>query len=66
MFSRARDASKVALVSLVSRLRDKGYLLLDTQFINDHVLQFGAREIPREQYLKLLARALMVDTSFAD
>jgi leucyl/phenylalanyl-tRNA---protein transferase len=66
MFSRARDASKVALVSLVSRLRERGYLLLDTQFINNHVLQFGAREIPREQYLKLLARALTVETSFED
>ncbi len=65
MFSRARDASKVALVSLVSRLRERGYILLDTQIINTHVLQFGAIEVPRAQYLELLAQALMVRTSFA-
>ncbi len=64
MFSRARDASKVALVSLVSRLKERGFLLLDTQIINDYVRQFGAREIPREQYMNLLARALMAETTF--
>lgn len=64
MFSRKPDASKVALVYLVERLRTKGYRLLDTQFTNDHVRRFGAREIPRKQYLKLLAGALLLDCRF--
>jgi leucyl/phenylalanyl-tRNA--protein transferase len=64
MFSVETDASKVALVYLVARLRERGFLLLDTQFVNAHVLQFGAREIPRRAYLKLLAQALRVETGF--
>jgi len=64
MFSRARDASKVALVQLVTRLRAGGYVLLDTQFITDHLSQFGAREIPRAEYRILLAEALNVDADF--
>ncbi len=58
MFSRARDASKVALVHLVARLRLGGFRLLDTQFVTSHLARFGAREIPRETYKALLARAI--------
>jgi leucyl/phenylalanyl-tRNA--protein transferase len=58
MFSRARDASKVALAHLVARLRLGGYRLLDTQFVTTHLAQFGAIEIPRDAYKVLLASAL--------
>lgn len=58
MFSRARDASKVALVHLVVRLRLGGYGLLDTQFVTGHLSQFGTIEIPRESYKTLLAVAV--------
>ncbi len=58
MFSRARDASKVALVHLVARLRLGGFRLLDTQFVTAHLTQFGAREVPREAYRAMLADAL--------
>ena len=58
MFSRVRDASKVALVHLVARLRLGGFTLLDTQFVTAHLAQFGALEIPRERYRVLLAAAV--------
>ncbi|PWR25754.1 leucyl/phenylalanyl-tRNA--protein transferase [Zavarzinia aquatilis] len=58
MFSRETDASKVALVHLVARLRAGGFTLLDTQFVTEHLKRFGAREIPRDQYRQLLAAAL--------
>ena len=58
MFSRATDASKVALVHLVARLRAGGFLLLDAQFTTDHLQQFGIFEILREQFQKRLAVAL--------
>lgn len=58
MFSRERDASKVALVHLVDALRRGGFTLLDTQFITSHLAQFGAIEIARAQYLTLLNQAL--------
>jgi leucyl/phenylalanyl-tRNA--protein transferase len=58
MFSTARDASKVALVHLVARLTKQGYTLLDAQFITDHLAQFGAIEIAREEYHGLLRLAL--------
>jgi leucyl/phenylalanyl-tRNA--protein transferase len=58
MFSFARDASKVALVHLVARLRLGGFQLLDTQFVTSHLAQFGAAEIPRELYKQLLAAAV--------
>jgi len=58
MFSRVRDASKVALVHLVARLRLGGFRLLDTQFVTAHLAQFGAEEIPREDYKRLLAGAV--------
>lgn len=58
MFSRVRDASKVALVSLVEALRSGGFTLLDTQFLTAHLAGFGAIEIPRVRYLALLNDAL--------
>jgi len=58
MFSRARDASKVALVHLVARLRAGGYQLLDTQFTTSHLEQFGTEEVPRDDYKRLLAAAV--------
>jgi leucyl/phenylalanyl-tRNA--protein transferase len=61
MFSRARDASKVALVHLVARLRLGGFTLLDTQFITSHLIQFGALEIPRTTYRQRLSAALEAD-----
>jgi leucyl/phenylalanyl-tRNA--protein transferase len=57
MFSHARDASKVALVHLVARLRLGGFRLLDTQFVTTHLSQFGATEVPRAQYKALLEKA---------
>ena len=60
MFSRVRDASKVALVHLVYRLRAKGYVLLDTQFTTPHLERFGAVEIPKELYERELKKALSV------
>jgi leucyl/phenylalanyl-tRNA--protein transferase len=65
MFHRVTDASKVALVGLVERLRTRGYTLLDTQWVTDHLLQFGAIEIPRRRYLRLLDQALKIDATFA-
>lgn len=58
MFSFVRDASKVALVHLVARLRLGGFTLLDTQFVTAHLAQFGAEEIPRETYREQLTAAL--------
>jgi len=60
MFSVVRDASKVALVNLVARLRLGGFRLLDTQFVTPHLAQFGAAEITREEYKAHLAAALDV------
>jgi len=58
MFSRATDASKVALVHLVARLREGGFHLLDTQFVTDHLARFGAVEVARDYYRNLLAHAV--------
>ena len=58
MFSTARDASKVALVHLVARMRLGGYRLLDTQFVTGHLAQFGTREVSRTVYKALLADAV--------
>ncbi|HYF08591.1 MAG TPA: leucyl/phenylalanyl-tRNA--protein transferase [Acetobacteraceae bacterium] len=60
MFSRSRDASKVALVHLVARLRLGGFTLLDTQFLTAHLSQFGAHDVPKEEYRRCLAAALEV------
>jgi len=64
MFSRRRDASKVALVHLVARLIAGGYRLLDAQFLTEHLAQFGAEEIERGDYHQRLAAALVVDADF--
>ncbi|HWT44830.1 MAG TPA: leucyl/phenylalanyl-tRNA--protein transferase [Vicinamibacterales bacterium] len=64
MFHRVADASKVTLVALVERLRANGFLLLDTQWVTEHLQQFGAVEIPRRRYLKLLAQAIEHEASF--
>jgi leucyl/phenylalanyl-tRNA--protein transferase len=64
MFHRETDASKVALVALVERLRARGYALLDTQWVTPHLEQFGALEIPREDYLRRLERSLRLDCTF--
>ncbi|KAA2235329.1 leucyl/phenylalanyl-tRNA--protein transferase [Salinarimonas soli] len=58
MFHLERDASKVALVHLVARLRRGGYALLDTQFLTTHLAQFGAYEVPRRVYRRMLAEAV--------
>lgn len=58
MFSREANASKVALCHLVARLKVCGFTLLDTQFITEHLSQFGATEIPRHEYLARLVRAI--------
>lgn len=60
MFHTETDASKVALVALVERLRECGFVLLDTQWVTAHLEQFGAVEIPREEYLERLEAALAV------
>ena len=60
MFHYERDASKVALVHLVERLRRGGFCLLDIQFMTDHLAQFGAIEIPRATYQAKLRRALRI------
>ncbi|MFZ5609861.1 MAG: leucyl/phenylalanyl-tRNA--protein transferase [Pseudomonadota bacterium] len=64
MFHRTRDASKVALVHLAARLIAGGFTLLDTQFVTEHLRQFGAVEVPREAYHGLLAQALKVPADF--
>jgi leucyl/phenylalanyl-tRNA--protein transferase len=64
MFSRATDASKVALVHLVARLKRGGFQLLDTQFVTDHLKQFGATEINREDYQRRLAAAIDLPAYF--
>jgi leucyl/phenylalanyl-tRNA--protein transferase len=58
MFHRARDASKIALVHLVARLKAGGYALLDTQFVTDHLKTFGAVEVSRRTYHKQLEAAV--------
>lgn len=66
MFSRATDASKVALVHLAARLVVGGFALLDTQFVTDHLSQFGAIEIPRADYHKRLRAALKLPAQFPE
>ncbi len=64
MFSRRRDASKVALIHLVARLLAGGYQLLDAQFMTEHLTQFGATEISRLDYHRRLALALSAEADF--
>jgi leucyl/phenylalanyl-tRNA--protein transferase len=66
MFSRETDASKVALAALVERLREREFLLLDSQFMNEHIRQFGAVEIPQRVYIERLQEAVAIGTVFAD
>lgn len=65
MFHRERDCSKLALVHLVARLKAGGYRLLDTQFVTDHLRQFGAIEIPRAEYRRRLEQAIGRAADFA-
>jgi leucyl/phenylalanyl-tRNA--protein transferase len=61
MFHRVDDASKVALVSLAERLRDRGYALFDVQMTTSHTERFGARNIPRDQYLRRVEAAIQMN-----
>lgn len=65
MFSDERDASKVALVHLVAELKRGGFQLLDTQFLTEHLTQFGTIEIPRDDYVKLLDAAVRGKAEFS-
>jgi len=64
MFYRARDASKIALVHLVARLRAGGYRLLDTQYVTEHLKTFGAVEVGKRRYHRLLENALVGEAVF--
>jgi leucyl/phenylalanyl-tRNA---protein transferase len=64
MFHRLPDASKVALVGLVNRLNERGYRLLDTQYVTGHLTTFGAVEISRWKYMRLLKQALALECKF--
>jgi leucyl/phenylalanyl-tRNA--protein transferase len=64
MFHKERDASKVALVHLVARLRAGGFALLDTQFVTSHLSGFGAVEVPKRVYNRMLERALVDEADF--
>ncbi len=66
MFHRVTDASKVALVVLVERMRERGFTLLDVQFMTDHLRQFGAVEISRLEYETRLRKATRLPCSFVD
>lgn len=63
-FGSVRDASKVCAVALVERLRERGFELLDVQYWNSHIAQFGVVEIPREEYRRRLARAVARTAAF--
>ena len=65
MFSRKKDTSKIALVSLVEWMREQGMVLLDTQWMTEHLRQFGGVELPRELYLERLQAALGTDFKVA-
>jgi leucyl/phenylalanyl-tRNA---protein transferase len=65
MFHRARDASKIALVHLIARLIAGNYRLLDTQYVTEHLKTFGAVEVPKRRYHRLLEDALIGDADFA-
>ena len=64
MFHRVTDASKIALAGLVEQLKRQRFILLDTQWLTSHLLQFGAIEVSRAKYLELLERALNLERSF--
>lgn len=64
MFHREPYASMVAYAALIDRLKSRGYTLLDTQFVTEHLLRLGAREVPRREYLSCLAAALKKECTF--
>jgi len=64
MFSKVKDASKIALAHLVARLKRGGFRLLDTQFVTEHLARFGAIEISRARYRRMLAAALEAEAYF--
>jgi len=64
MFARERDASKICLVHLIERMRERGFILLDTQFTTDHLKRFGAIDVPRARYETLLEEALQGSAEF--
>jgi len=64
MFHTVTDAGKVVLVSLIERLRDRGYILCDVQWTTPNLCRFGAYDVPRERYLDLLAAAMEMDCRF--
>ena len=66
MFHLVTDASKFAFVALVDRLRSRGFMLLDMQWLTPHLARFGGTEISRRQYMHLLGRAVALSRSFAD
>lgn len=66
MFSRMTDASKVALVHLVIQMKQRGFTLLDAQYMSEHLRTLGAIEIPRLSYLELLSNALEITTTFVE
>jgi leucyl/phenylalanyl-tRNA--protein transferase len=65
MFHRVRDASKIALVHLIARLRAGGYRLCDTQYVTEHLKTFGAVDVPKKRYHRLLEEALAGEADFA-
>lgn len=65
MFHEVTDASKVALVALVDRMRAQRFTLLDTQWLTPHLARFGATEVSRRQYMHLLGRAVALTRSFS-
>ena len=66
MFTRTRDASKVALATLMERLKTRGFTLVDSQWSTPHLDRMGAVEIPRDEYLKRLAEAIELPVTFVD
>lgn len=66
MFSKVPDASKVCLVFLVERLKERGFILLDSQMATTHLQRFGQIEIPRMEYLRRLSKALKLTCQFVD
>ena len=65
MFHRARDAGKVAVAYLINRLRERGFLFCDVQWTTENLCRFGAYDLPRDEYLALLAQALDISRPFA-
>lgn len=66
MFSHKPNASKVALAYLAALLKEGGFKVIDTQFITKHLKQFGAKEIPKSNYLKLLEKYINQEKIFPD